>query len=238
MNFDLNDEQREIQSTAKEFLADRFKPAKVRELAEARSYDDGLWKQISELGWPGIAIAEDDGFLEGFLAGAAIIVATAAIIYLTGGVALLVAAGGAAAGLVIWTPIMAGIGKDDLIGRTTLVVTPVAIDQRIGATHAADFLSAGTALRALPKLDGAPTEHERADPRLIHPFVDFKLGPPLPAECDPGMCPAGKTCLVNRCVDPGFVDPTAGRGFRERREYVGSGGYYGVDLLWEKRQVP
>jgi alkylation response protein AidB-like acyl-CoA dehydrogenase len=61
MNFDLNDEQREIQSTAKEFLADRFKPERVRELAESRAYDDGLWKQISELGWPGIAIAEDDG---------------------------------------------------------------------------------------------------------------------------------------------------------------------------------
>ena len=61
MNFDLNDEQREIKGTAKEFLADRFKPEKVRELAEARSYDDGLWKQIAELGWPGIAISEDDG---------------------------------------------------------------------------------------------------------------------------------------------------------------------------------
>jgi alkylation response protein AidB-like acyl-CoA dehydrogenase len=61
MNFDLNDEQREIQGTAKEFLADRFTPAKVRELAESRSYDDGLWKQVSELGWPGIAIPEGDG---------------------------------------------------------------------------------------------------------------------------------------------------------------------------------
>src|ERR687898_43379 len=61
MNFDLTDEQQEIQSTAKEFLGARFKPEKVRELAEARSYDDGLWKEISDLGWPGIAIAEDDG---------------------------------------------------------------------------------------------------------------------------------------------------------------------------------
>jgi alkylation response protein AidB-like acyl-CoA dehydrogenase len=61
MNFDLNDEQQEIKRTAHEFLASRFKPEKVRELAEARSYDDGLWGQISELGWPGIAIAEDDG---------------------------------------------------------------------------------------------------------------------------------------------------------------------------------
>src|SRR5918996_5388387 len=61
MNFDLNDEQQEIKRTATEFLGARFRPEKVRELAEARSYDDGLWKEISELGWPGIAIAEDDG---------------------------------------------------------------------------------------------------------------------------------------------------------------------------------
>jgi alkylation response protein AidB-like acyl-CoA dehydrogenase len=61
MNFDLNDEQQEIKRTAHEFLASRFKPEKVRELADADSYDDGLWNQISELGWPGIAISEDDG---------------------------------------------------------------------------------------------------------------------------------------------------------------------------------
>ena len=61
MNFDLNDEQLEIKRTANEFLASRFKPEKVRELAEARSYEDGLWREISELGWPGIAISEDDG---------------------------------------------------------------------------------------------------------------------------------------------------------------------------------
>ena len=61
MNFDLNDEQQEIKRTAHEFLGDRFKPEKVRELSEADAYDDALWKQISELGWPGIAIAEEDG---------------------------------------------------------------------------------------------------------------------------------------------------------------------------------
>jgi alkylation response protein AidB-like acyl-CoA dehydrogenase len=61
MNFDLDDEQQEIKRTAHEFLASRFKPEKVRELAESRSYDDGLWKEISELGWPGIAVAEADG---------------------------------------------------------------------------------------------------------------------------------------------------------------------------------
>jgi alkylation response protein AidB-like acyl-CoA dehydrogenase len=61
MNFDLNDEQQEIKRTAHEFLASRFKPEKVRELADADSYDDALWREIAELGWAGIAISEDDG---------------------------------------------------------------------------------------------------------------------------------------------------------------------------------
>jgi alkylation response protein AidB-like acyl-CoA dehydrogenase len=61
MNFGFDDEQQEIKSTAREFLAARFGPEKVRELAESGSYDDGLWKQICELGWPGIAISEEHG---------------------------------------------------------------------------------------------------------------------------------------------------------------------------------
>ncbi|HEX2129377.1 MAG TPA: acyl-CoA dehydrogenase family protein, partial [Solirubrobacterales bacterium] len=62
MEFDLNDEQREIKTTAREFLASRFKPEKVRELAESDSpYDDAIWKEMCELGWPGIAIAEEHG---------------------------------------------------------------------------------------------------------------------------------------------------------------------------------
>ena len=61
MNFDLNEEQQEIKRTAHEFLAARFTPAKVRQLADADSYDDSLWSEMAELGWPGIAISEDDG---------------------------------------------------------------------------------------------------------------------------------------------------------------------------------
>ena len=64
MEFDFNDEQREIKSTARDFLGSRFKPEKVRELAESDNpYDEDLWRQISELGWPGIAIAEEHGGL-------------------------------------------------------------------------------------------------------------------------------------------------------------------------------
>ncbi len=62
MDFGFSDEQREIKSTAHDFLASRFTPERVRELAESGSpYDEGLWSEIRELGWPGIAIAEEHG---------------------------------------------------------------------------------------------------------------------------------------------------------------------------------
>ena len=61
MDFGLSDEQREIQSTARDFLAARFKAEKVRELAESGSPYDAIWAEICELGWPGIAIAEEYG---------------------------------------------------------------------------------------------------------------------------------------------------------------------------------
>src|SRR3954463_12135693 len=61
MNFDFTDDQQAIKSTAHDFLAARLKPEKLRELAESGSYDDALWKEMSELGWPGIFIGEEHG---------------------------------------------------------------------------------------------------------------------------------------------------------------------------------
>jgi alkylation response protein AidB-like acyl-CoA dehydrogenase len=61
VRFDFDDEQAEIKETARQFLAARFNAEKVRELAESGSYEDGLWSEVSELGWPGIAIAEEHG---------------------------------------------------------------------------------------------------------------------------------------------------------------------------------
>jgi alkylation response protein AidB-like acyl-CoA dehydrogenase len=62
MDFGFSDEQQAIKSTAREFVSDRFKPEKVRELAESDSpYDDAIWSEMAELGWAGIAIAEEYG---------------------------------------------------------------------------------------------------------------------------------------------------------------------------------
>jgi alkylation response protein AidB-like acyl-CoA dehydrogenase len=62
MDFDFNDEQREIKTTAREFVGARFKPERVRELAESENpYDDAIWTEMCELGWPGITISEEHG---------------------------------------------------------------------------------------------------------------------------------------------------------------------------------
>lgn len=61
MDFGLSDDQREIQRTARELLANRARPERVREHAEAGRLDDGLWRELCELGWPGIAISEEHG---------------------------------------------------------------------------------------------------------------------------------------------------------------------------------
>jgi alkylation response protein AidB-like acyl-CoA dehydrogenase len=61
MNFDFTDDQQAIKRTAKEMLAARFKPERVRELSEAGEHDEDAWKEMSELGWAGIFIGEDHG---------------------------------------------------------------------------------------------------------------------------------------------------------------------------------
>jgi alkylation response protein AidB-like acyl-CoA dehydrogenase len=61
MDFGLSDDQRDIQRTARELLAERARPERVREFAEAGRLDDDLWRELCELGWPGIAISEAHG---------------------------------------------------------------------------------------------------------------------------------------------------------------------------------
>src|SRR3954451_868624 len=61
MDFDLTQDQQEIKTVARELLAARSPWAKVREAAEAREYGGALWGELAELGWPGIAVAEEHG---------------------------------------------------------------------------------------------------------------------------------------------------------------------------------
>jgi alkylation response protein AidB-like acyl-CoA dehydrogenase len=61
MDFGLTDDQREIQRTARELLGSRANPERLREHAEAGRTDRDLWRELGELGWPGIAVAEEHG---------------------------------------------------------------------------------------------------------------------------------------------------------------------------------
>jgi alkylation response protein AidB-like acyl-CoA dehydrogenase len=61
MDFGLSEDQREIQRTARELLGERAKPERVRAHAESGRSDGELWRELCDLGWPGIAVGEDYG---------------------------------------------------------------------------------------------------------------------------------------------------------------------------------
>jgi len=62
VNFDLNDEQRMLQEAAREFLAARVKSERIRELAESDdAFSEDLWREMSELNWPGLMVSEAYG---------------------------------------------------------------------------------------------------------------------------------------------------------------------------------
>jgi alkylation response protein AidB-like acyl-CoA dehydrogenase len=61
MNFALTEDQGEIKRVAHELLSSRSPWPRVREHAESGRYDDGLWRELCELGWPGIAVSAAHG---------------------------------------------------------------------------------------------------------------------------------------------------------------------------------
>ena len=61
MRFTLSEDQQEIKRTARDLLTSRSTWEKVRTHAEGARYDDALWKELCELGWPGIAVGEEHG---------------------------------------------------------------------------------------------------------------------------------------------------------------------------------
>jgi alkylation response protein AidB-like acyl-CoA dehydrogenase len=65
MNFDFTEDQHEIKRTARDLLAKRSSFERVRAAAESNpthpTPDASLWSELAELGWPGIAVAEEHG---------------------------------------------------------------------------------------------------------------------------------------------------------------------------------
>ena len=194
MNFDLNDEQQEIKRTAHEVLASRYKPEKVRELAEARSYDDALWKEISELGWPGIAIAENDGGQGLGMVELAVLLEEAGIacaptpLLGTAGAALIISAAGSDEQRAEWLPKLASGEATGAFG---------------GFDHRANGDAESTLFCDLPTADVVVTFHnggaflapasdvefeafEAIDATRSYGLVSEPTGDPLPGDVDAG----------------------------------------------------
>jgi alkylation response protein AidB-like acyl-CoA dehydrogenase len=194
MNFDLNDEEQEIKRTAHEFLASRFKPEKVRELAEARSYDDALWKEISDLGWPGIAIAEEDGGQDLGMVELAVLLEESGIacaptpLLGTAGAALIISAAGSDEQRAEWLPKLASGEATGAFG---------------GFGHRANGDAESTLFCDLPTADVVVTFHnggaflapvsdvqfepfEAIDATRSYGLVSEPTGDPLPGDVDAG----------------------------------------------------
>lgn len=62
VSFALSEDQELIRNTARQFLEERIGLERVRELMMSDDgFDRGLWKEMADLGWPGLAISEEHG---------------------------------------------------------------------------------------------------------------------------------------------------------------------------------
>src|SRR5271169_6455229 len=62
MNLDFSAEQQRLREAARRLLADRCTPAAVRKVLDSEDrFDRGLWRELAELGYLGIAIPEEFG---------------------------------------------------------------------------------------------------------------------------------------------------------------------------------
>jgi alkylation response protein AidB-like acyl-CoA dehydrogenase len=64
MDFTLSAEQKALQASVREVLADRYPPERVAEVADSPGgFDAAGWAEVAELGWTGVAVPEDAGGL-------------------------------------------------------------------------------------------------------------------------------------------------------------------------------
>jgi len=62
MDFRLSSAQQLLTSTAREFLRRHCPPERVQEwVLSDRGFDESVWRQVAELGWPGLLVAPEHG---------------------------------------------------------------------------------------------------------------------------------------------------------------------------------
>jgi alkylation response protein AidB-like acyl-CoA dehydrogenase len=65
VNFDFSDDQKSLKDQARKFLSEQAGAKVTRQVLDdpKRSYDEGLWRAVAEMGWLGAAIPEEHGGL-------------------------------------------------------------------------------------------------------------------------------------------------------------------------------
>ncbi len=63
MKFDLSDEQRDLQTTVRDYLQTRFPMPRVRSVIDGAASDDDLWRGLMELGIGAVATSQEYGGL-------------------------------------------------------------------------------------------------------------------------------------------------------------------------------
>jgi alkylation response protein AidB-like acyl-CoA dehydrogenase len=246
VDFDFSDEQREIKSTAREFLAARFKPEKVRELAESDSpYDDSIWKEMSELGWPGIALPEDHG-------GQGLGVVELVILLEESGYALapsplisnayagaVIAAAGSDEQRARWLP---GIASGGERGAAELTTQPAPI---VGAAagSAVLVLADGEGAKLVPTGEAELERLELIDSTRAYFKVSAGAGDPVPGEIAAAV-DTGKVALAAESVGVAQRALDMAVSYAKEREQFGRpiGAYQAVshrlaDMLWDVEEA-
>jgi alkylation response protein AidB-like acyl-CoA dehydrogenase len=75
VDFNLSEEQEALQQMARDFLAERWPMERTRQLLDQRFaiIDDDVWSEIVEMGWLGVAAAEEVGGIGGDVLTAAVL---------------------------------------------------------------------------------------------------------------------------------------------------------------------
>jgi alkylation response protein AidB-like acyl-CoA dehydrogenase len=134
MRFGFTQDQLEIQRTARELLRSRSTWESVRAHAEEHSYHDELWREMAELGWPGIAVSEEHGgaglgLVEVIALFEQLGYACAAVPHLgTIGAALLIDGAGSPAQRAEWLPRLASGDSRGALGLTSNRVSRLVPD--------------------------------------------------------------------------------------------------------------
>ena len=181
MNFDFTDDQHEIKRTARDLLTKRSTWERVRAAAEGGRYDDELWRELGELGWPGIAIAEEHGGQGMGVVELVILLeelgyACAATPFLGSALAgLAIQAAGSPAQQAQWLP---GLASGELrggLGAAGLIPDGDGADVLV--------VDAGDGLRLVAAADAGAEPVDAIDPTRRHARVaDAAAGEPLPGD--------------------------------------------------------